>query len=85
MLSQLVISIWFPLENDWSLYSIINLVLVGLTWITTFAIFVPLHQKIDNPMALEKSIYILKLVRYNWLRTFLWTVIFILTFYDINL
>lgn len=89
MLSQLTLSLWLLIENYLSIYNILNLILVLATWFSTFLTFVPLHQKIDQPEFSDKKVYILKLVKYNWLRTLLWSVIFILTlilifFYEIN-
>jgi len=77
MLSQLILSWGIVLANNWDIFYTINAVLVLLTWVSTFIIFVPLHQKIDNAQHLE--IYIQKLITYNWLRTFLWTIIFVNT------
>ncbi len=57
--------------NDMSNHTfLLNLIVVGLIWCSTFFIQVPIHnilsQKKDNMM-------IEKLVRTNWIRTFLWT------------
>jgi len=78
MLSQLVFSITLLLKSNWSTYHIFDSVLVLTTWLLTFIIFVPLHQNIDNTKHTSKSIH--KLVKYNWVRTFLWSLIAILSF-----
>ena len=82
MLSQLVLSCWIAIESNWDILFIINGLLVVLTWLSTFAIFVPLHQKIDNQNQ-NLSIYVEKLISYNWIRTVLWTIIVIMTLIEI--
>ena len=57
--------------NDMSNHTfLLNLIIVGLIWCSTFFIQVPIHnilsQKKDNRM-------IEKLVNTNWIRTFLWS------------
>jgi hypothetical protein len=59
---------------------IIQLFLIILIWISTFAQAVPLHNKIDLEVDLSQTIS--QLVRVNWVRTILWTVIFILSLYN---
>jgi len=81
MLSQLVLSITLLFISNWANYHILDSVLVVLTWVLTFVIFVPLHQNIDKSKNTFESI--LKLTKYNWLRTILWTVIAILCIYKI--
>lgn len=79
MLSQLTLSMWLLIENYFSFYNIVNLTLVLATWFSTFLTFVPLHQKIEHSKFSKKRVYILKLIKYNWFRTLLWSMIFILT------
>ena len=57
--------------NDMSNHTfLLNLIIIGLIWCSTFFIQVPIHnilsQKKDNSM-------IKKLVNTNWIRTFLWS------------
>lgn len=78
MLSQLILSCWLVLIYNWSILHVINAVLVILTWLSTFITFVPLHQKIDLNNKNVK-IYVKKLIKYNWLRTCLWSIIFLLS------
>ncbi|RRO17187.1 hypothetical protein [Flavobacteriaceae bacterium 14752] len=80
MLSQLVLSITLLFISNWSTYHILDICLVLLTWVLTFAIFVPLHQKIDKSQNISESVY--KLVKYNWIRTFLWSAIAIFSLYN---
>ena len=58
---------------------ILNLIIFGLVvlvWIVTFALAVPAHNKIaaGNDMLVEAA----NLVRINWYRTAIWSIIFIL-------
>lgn len=74
MLGQLMIAT-FLLYMDFKTQHLINAALVCITWASTFLIYVPLHQKIalkKNPI---KNSY--KLVRLNWIRVFIWSLIFI--------
>ena len=57
--------------------SIIKFILVLLTWLTTFIIFVPLHNKINR--SVKPSAIAQQLVNKNWIRTTLWTVILALS------
>lgn len=79
MFSQLILSVYFVITNLWTWYAIIYFILVLSTWVTTFTIFVPLHQKIDVDHVNPKLIYVEKLIKYNWWRTAIWSFIFILT------
>ena len=75
MVSQITLYSW----RLWSDYSPVNLLKVSLvvsTWLVTFAIFVPLHNKIALKQEIPETLS--KLVSYNWMRTGLWSVIFIL-------
>jgi hypothetical protein len=83
MLSQLILSIWLLVMNMSSEYHIIDALLVVFTWLSTFIIFVPLHQKIDAHQSANLKAFVLKLVRYNWLRTAIWSLIFVLTLYQV--
>lgn len=81
MLSQIILSITLLLMSNWTKYHIVDSILVVLTWVLTFAIFVPLHQNIDNNESTSENIY--KLVKYNWIRTFLWSLIVALSLYKL--
>ncbi len=61
-------------------YTISSSVLVVAVWISTFAQFVPLHGNISENREIKNSIK--KLVSKNWIRTFLWSLLFILTLYS---
>ena len=48
-----------------------NAILLAAIWISTFAIHVPLHQKLES--GFDPSLHE-RLVSTNWIRTFSWTV-----------
>lgn len=78
MATQLGLSIYF-VYNEATTIALINLILVMLTWVSTFLIYVPLHNKIKaNQTPLKSS---KKLVDYNWLRVFLWNLIFLINLF----
>ena len=57
--------------NDMSNHTfLLNLIVVGLIWCSTFFIQVPIH----NILSQKKDIMMIeKLVNTNWIRTFLWS------------
>jgi hypothetical protein len=75
MMSQLGLYIYAFLQ-DMSLVLLASLLLVLLNWAITFFVAVPLHGQID---AEEDSFAAReKLVKVNWSRTVLWTLILII-------
>ncbi len=62
--------------RDFNYVHLATLLLVISTWVVTFLVSVPLHNKIaagtDFPNATQQ------LVSTNWIRTFQWTVIFLI-------
>lgn len=61
-----------------NLFTIGSLILIALVWLSTFIQFVPMHGSISSG---NTSPELLKeLVSKNWIRTILWTVIFLWTF-----
>jgi hypothetical protein len=68
MLIELVLSVYAVYLNyAWSYYV---LGIVGLIWLSTFLVQVPLHNKL---LAQKDHILIKKLIQSNWIRTWLWT------------
>ena len=61
-------------QPDVSIY--IRSCLTISAWLTTFAIFVPLHNTINNAKNTEKTLS--QLVSKNWIRTVIWTLLFII-------
>jgi hypothetical protein len=58
-----------------NVYTIISMVLIALVWASTFLQFVPMHNAIaagDTSQELLQN-----LVSTNWIRTILWTLIFV--------
>ena len=63
-----------------SLFTCCGMGLVLFLWISTFLQFVPLHQQISSHQHSDKTLRLL--VRRNWLRTILWTLLFVWSCYD---
>lgn len=77
MLSQLVLAFYFVISN-FDMFSTIRFAVVVFLWIFTFTHFVPIHNKISNGDFIETDLKLL--VKRNWVRTFLWTVLVFLNF-----
>lgn len=76
MMGQLilgVIQLWM-LQN-W--YTLLSMMMIIALWLLTFLVFVPLHQSIDADQPIENVCE--KLVTKNWVRTLLWTLLFIVS------
>ncbi len=56
----------------------VNLILVLIVWVVTFAFSVPCHQKLTRAKDVSA---INLLVKTNWLRTFIWTLKALLLIY----
>lgn len=74
MLGQLSLSVYQAITLS-TLYTLVDLVLVLLLWLSTFLQFVPLHIAIAKGKANTKLLN--HLVQKNWIRTVLWTVVFV--------
>ena len=75
MLAQLGISIYQVITLT-NLYTLLSLAVIILIWISTFLQFVPIHSNISKENVSEKML--MALVRKNWLRTFLWSLLFVI-------
>ena len=77
MFSQLILATiqLFSFQN-W--YSVSSILIIVILWLLTFLVFVPLHQGIDNEKPVKDAC--LKLVKINWSRTILWTLLFAISF-----
>jgi len=73
MLGQLVLSVYQVIQ-ELSLFTVSYFVLVGLSWLVTFLVYVPLHQKIDAQD--NRLFFSHEIVRLNWWRVALWVLIF---------
>lgn len=82
LLTQLMLSVYQFYEEITTLTTT-YLILVVLSWLMTFLVYVPLHRKID----IEKNCltYSKKLVKLNWWRVILWIIIFLISFYSIKI
>lgn len=78
MVGQLITSSIQVYSNPY-FYTITSSLLVIGVWLSTFLVFVPLHTNLSKREEVELSIKKLKL--HNWLRTVLWSLIFIVTCY----
>lgn len=76
MTAQLLIAgyqLW--LKQD--LYTGLSMIIIIALWILTFRIFVPLHSSIAEDPTNSQNIH--DLIKKNWIRTFLWTGLFLWT------
>ena len=76
MFSQLIISC-LQLWNMQNWYTVVSFVIIIVLWLQTFLIFVPLHQSIDAHKPIKDACN--KLVRKNWGRTVLWSLLFVMS------
>ena len=51
-------------------FSILNIILVGVIWLSTFFLQVPIHNKLSHGYNID---LIKKLISTNWIRTSAWT------------
>ncbi len=79
MFGQLGCSI-YVLIDGFQFMSIVKLGLILLVWLSTFIYFAPTHGKISKGDFSETTLQ--QLVKLNWFRTFTWTLVFILTFFN---
>ncbi|NNE77226.1 MAG: hypothetical protein HKN31_09160 [Pricia sp.] len=75
MIGQIIISA-VQLTMSQSLYTVGSFLIVVFLWIFTFTHFAPLHKRISKSSANAAKIE--KLVKRNWGRTILWTLVFVL-------
>lgn len=76
MFGQTLVSV-YQLYQEQSFYTIGTGILVIVTWVLTFSLFVPRHNAITNRAYTDKTLA--DLVALNWFRTIIWTLIFIWT------
>ena len=74
MLGQLSISI-YQLIMEINPYTVLSIIIIIVIWVATFLQFVPIHAQISKGKASQKMLD--SLVKKNWIRTFLWTVLFL--------
>ncbi|MEM9895807.1 MAG: hypothetical protein AAF789_05515 [Bacteroidota bacterium] len=76
MLTQVALHGYFLL-TDYHLLRLIAATLIGLVWINTFFFAVPLHNQIGASINVQEAAQ--SLVKVNWYRTILWTLVFLLS------
>lgn len=76
MLAQLAIYLYEVVFSP-SLLSFCCIGILLILWIVTFSLFVPAHNRISRGEHTDKSITLL--IRANWIRTFLWTLLFMVS------
>ncbi|MBS9462142.1 hypothetical protein KIM67_06945 [Flagellimonas sp. 389] len=76
LFGQLLISLW-QIYAFVSIYTIGSFALIVCAWISTFTQFVPMHNQISSTKFDTKLLQ--HLVHRNWLRTALWSSVFIWT------
>ena len=76
MLGQVVLH-GLGLLNDFSWLRLVAAVLIALAWVNTFFYAVPLHNKISANVDVLNAAD--QLVKINWYRTALWTLIFLIS------
>jgi len=77
MLGQLVVSIYQLIKTHTS-YTILSFLIISLIWIVTFTQFVPIHSNISKGKTDQNLLH--SLVYKNWVRTVLWTLLFLYSF-----
>ena len=78
MFGQLGISI-YQVTISVNLYTVLSLGIIVLIWTSTFLQFVPIHSNISKGRVSEKMLK--ELINKNWIRTALWTLLFLSSFY----
>ena len=81
MLSQLVIAV-YRLYTNATWFSTAYAILVLAVWLTTFYIFIPIHDKIQKGTFEDHLLH--RLVSLNWMRTILWSAILILEIWSVT-
>ncbi|MBC6999171.1 hypothetical protein [Cytophaga sp. FL35] len=63
------------ITKGFSWYSLVNLLLILFVWAFTFSFFAPAHKRISEDNYTPKLIQ--RLIQKNWVRTVVWTLVFI--------
>lgn len=79
MFGQLILAV-IQLAQFPAIETIVGLSLVIVVWVSTFSQFVPIHNQIFKNNSTVKLLK--QLVKRNWLRTILWTLIFCWSIYS---
>lgn len=76
MLGQLSFNV-YQLFSQQTAYTITSFLAVSFLWVITLFVFAPMHQKIANG-TWDKE-FLCSLVKRNWIRTLVWTALFLLS------
>ena len=82
MLGQLFISMYLFLLYV-NAFTVLSIIIIILIWLSTFLQFVPIHTNISKGRVNEAML--VSLVNKNWIRTVLWTILFLYNFVQIIL
>jgi len=82
MLGQLGFSI-VQLIMEINLYTVLSIIIIIVIWVSTFMQFVPIHAQIAKGKASQNMLD--SLVKKNWIRTFLWTALFLYSMLNTDL
>lgn len=77
MLIQSGMSIYVSINNITALHLLHNIVVLS-TWLSTFFMFIPLHEQLTVKHDIEVC---KKLEKQNWLRVVLWTILPIISYF----
>ena len=74
-----VILVFLQLFRKIELYTVVSCLFTTFLWILTFLYFVPNHQKIAKH---KSSVHMInQMIAVNWIRTSLWTLLFLYSLY----
>ena len=71
MLIELFTGAWMVIEGERDLWLLLSLAPLGLNWLSTWRVQVPLHERLSS--GFDAHVH-QRLVGTNWWRTFSWTV-----------
>jgi hypothetical protein len=80
MIGQLGIAI-YQISSAITIYTVCSLVIICVVWISTFLQFVPIHRNISEGRVNDKMLF--SLTNKNWLRTILWTLLFVYSLFSV--
>lgn len=77
MFGQLGLHLYGMIKSAFSWVQVVAFVMILAVWLITFMKAVPLHGQIGNGVNVQTGIE--SLIRVNWIRTVLWTLVFLLS------
>ena len=71
MAFEILFLISLALKTNWPFIVYISLLMVGIVWLSTFLMQIPIHLK----LGIKKDVFLIeKLVKTNWIRTMAWSI-----------